>query len=74
MDSLTDRLLFMKTITVECPDQLHEQLESLAREGWIKAPEDAVLEALRRYVESHAPALQESQVLSDVEWGLHGED
>lgn len=64
----------MKTITVECPDPLHEQLQNLVRAGWVKAPEEAVLEALRRYVESHRPELQESQIVSDVEWGLHEQD
>ena len=64
----------VKTIAVECPDQLHEQLQTLAREGWIKNPEQAALEALRRFLDSHRPDLQRAQIMSDVEWGLHGRE
>ncbi len=64
----------MKTIAIECPDQLHEQLQALAREGWIQNPEQAVLEALRRFLDSHRPDLQRSQILRDVQWGLHGRE
>jgi len=64
----------MKTIAVECPDHMLEQLETLAREGWIKSPEQAALEALRRFLDSHRPDLQRAQILNDVQWGLHGGD
>lgn len=64
----------MKTIAVECPDELHEQLQMLAREGWIKDPEQAVLEALRRFLDSHRPDLQRAQIMSDIQWGLHGRE
>ena len=64
----------MKTITIECPEKLHDQLEALAKQGWIKNPEEAALEALRRFLDSHHPDLQTAQVLSDVAWGLHGRD
>jgi len=37
----------VKTIVIECPDQLHEQLQALAREGWIRNPEQAAVAALR---------------------------
>jgi Arc/MetJ-type ribon-helix-helix transcriptional regulator len=62
----------MKTIAVECPEQLHQQLEWMVREGWVKSPEQAVLEALRRFLDSHRPDLRRAQILKDVEWGLHG--
>jgi hypothetical protein len=64
----------VKTIAVECPDKLHEQLQTLAREGWIKNPEQAALEALRRFLDSHRPDLQRAQIMSDVQWGLHGRE
>jgi Arc/MetJ-type ribon-helix-helix transcriptional regulator len=64
----------MKTIAVECPDALHEQLQMLVREGWVKNPEHAVLEALRRFLDSHRPDLLRAQVLNDVEWGLPGRE
>ncbi len=64
----------MKSITVECPERIHEQLEQMVQAGWIKTTEEVVIEALRRYVESHGSDLKEAQILKDVEWGLHGDD
>lgn len=62
----------MKTVSIECPDQLHEQLAKLVAAGWFKSPEDAALEALRRYLSLHSVELQERQVMADVEWALNG--
>lgn len=62
----------MKSITVECPDRIHDQLEQMVQPGWIKTPEEVVIEALRRYLESHGSNLHEEQILKDVEWGLLG--
>lgn len=64
----------MKTLSVECPDGLADRLEQLVREGWIVDQQQAVIEALRRFLDSHRPELIESQILADVEWGLHGND
>lgn len=64
----------MKTVNIECPDQLHEQLAKLVAAGWFKSPEEGVLEALRRYLSGHSVELQERQIMADVEWGLHGRD
>ena len=62
----------MKSITIQCPDELHEDLQQLANAGWVKGPEQAVLEALSRYLQSHRIQVQEAQILSDVKWGLAG--
>lgn len=64
----------MKTLSIECPDALADRLEHLVREGWVADPEQAVVEALRRFLDSHHPELIEAQTLADVEWGLHGRD
>jgi metal-responsive CopG/Arc/MetJ family transcriptional regulator len=64
----------MKTLSIECPDALADRLEELVREGWVANREQAVVEALRRFLDSHRPELIETQVLRDVEWGLHGRD
>jgi len=64
----------MKTLRVECPDGLAERLEQIVREDWVADEQQAVTEALRRFLDSHRPELIESQVLADVEWGLHGND
>src|SRR5947199_8106071 len=62
----------MKSITIECPDQLHDQLESLVQAGWVKDQQEAMVEALRRFLDSHRPELQEMHILKDVAWGLSG--
>jgi Arc/MetJ-type ribon-helix-helix transcriptional regulator len=64
----------MKSITVECPDQLHEQLQKLVQTGWVKSPQDAMIEALRRFLDSRHSDVREAQLLKDVEWGLRGHD
>ena len=64
----------MKTITVQCPDELHSQIQDLVQAGWLHSSEDAVLVALRRFLETHHPEVLRQNVLKDVEWGLHGRD
>jgi len=61
----------MKTITLECPDRLHEQLAKLVAAGWFRSPEDAALEAVRRYLSLHSVELQEQQIMADVQWALN---
>ena len=62
----------MKTMTIECPDQLAGQLDEFIREGWAVDARAAIVEALRRFLESHRPEIARSQVRADIEWGLHG--
>ena len=64
----------MTTLTLKCPDRLAEQLEVFVKEGWATDTDEAVTEALRRFLESHHPEIVRSQVLEDLDWGLHGED
>ena len=64
----------MKTLTIECPDNLHDRLQALVRDGWLDDPADAILEALRRYLDTHGPDLAEEQIRKDVDWGLAGDD
>ena len=62
----------MKTVTIQYPDQLDEQLRKLVSAGWFKTPEEGVVEALRRYLSGHSVELQEKQILEDVDWALNG--
>lgn len=64
----------MTTLTIQCPDQLAEQLDSFVKAGWAGNIGDTVVEALRRFLDSHRPDTVRTQVLADVEWGLHGQD
>lgn len=64
----------MTTLTVQCPDQLAEQLDRFVKDGWATDAAETMVEALRRFLESHRPDIARAQVLADVEWGLHGKD
>ena len=62
------------TLHIECPDWLAQRLDDMVREGWVADREQAVLESLRRFVDTHRPELIESQLMADLQWGLHGDD
>jgi metal-responsive CopG/Arc/MetJ family transcriptional regulator len=64
----------MKTITVNCPDDLAAALDRLVQEGWEDSSPDAVVEALRRYVRLRQPEVLEKHLKADIAWGLHGRD
>ena len=64
----------MKTIKVDCPDELAAELERLVAEGWEDSPQEAVVEAIRRYVRLRQPAALEKHLKADIAWGLHGRD
>ena len=66
--------LVMTTLSIQCPDALAQRLQQLVRDGWVTNEQEAIIEALRRFLESHRPELIESQIHSDIEWGLHGRD
>ena len=40
----------MTTLTIQCPDQLAEQLDDFVKEGWATDVGEAVVEALRRFI------------------------
>jgi Arc/MetJ-type ribon-helix-helix transcriptional regulator len=62
------------TLQADVPAQLMAELQSLVDAGWFRSLDDAVVDALRRFVESHREELQEGFLREDVEWGLRGQD
>ncbi len=64
----------MKAISAELPDQLYEEVRLLVSRGWFRDEKDLILDALRRYVDTHKSELMEDFVRKDVEWGLHGKE
>lgn len=64
----------MKTITATCPEALLAELDIFVKEGWSHDLNDAVVEALRRFLDSRPPELSRMQTMRDVEWGLKGDD
>jgi hypothetical protein len=64
----------MKTITFDCPDEIAADLKRLVESGWEDSPQDALVEALRRYVRLRQPEILEKQLKGDIAWGLNGRD
>jgi tRNA C32,U32 (ribose-2'-O)-methylase TrmJ len=64
----------MKTFIIECPDGLADRLERLVRAGLVADEQQAMIEALRRFLDSHRPETRESQILADVGCSLRGKD
>jgi len=62
------------TLNTEVPAALIAELHALVAKGWSRDLDDLVLDALRRYAESHRDSLMEELVREDVDWGLHGGD
>ncbi|HEV8238748.1 MAG TPA: CopG family transcriptional regulator [Thermoanaerobaculia bacterium] len=62
------------TLSTEVPAALFAELHALVARGWSRDLDDLVIEALRRYAESHRASLLEELVREDVEWGLRGGD
>lgn len=58
----------------EIPAQLFAEIQSLVNTGWFRSVDDVVLDALRRFLDSHREELIEGFLRQDVEWGLHGRD
>ncbi len=62
----------MKTITTEFPEKLYADAVKLAKDGWFSSENELLLEAVRRFIESHRPEIMEEHIMKDVEWGLNG--
>jgi len=61
-------------IEAEIPAQLFAEIQSLVDTGWFRSVDDVVLDALRRFLDSHREELMEGLLREDVEWGLRGRD
>lgn len=64
----------MATIQTDVPIRLLTEMQMLVEAGWFRDLDDLMLDALRRFVESHRTELMERFIREDVEWGLHGDE
>ena len=62
------------TIQTEVPVRLLTEMQVLVETGWFHDLNDLMLDALRRFVESHRVELMERFIREDVEWGLYGNE
>lgn len=61
-------------IQAEIPARLLLEVRSLVESGWFRSVDEVIVDAVRRFVESHQTELMEKFVREDVEWGLRGGD
>lgn len=61
-------------LRTEVPNRLLAELQALVDAGWSRSLDEIVLDALRRYADSHRQELMEAFIREDVEWGLRGSD
>jgi len=62
------------TINIKLPPRMADQIEQLVQDGWVSDFNSLVVEALRRYIETHQVELNERFIMDDVEWGLKGNE
>jgi Arc/MetJ-type ribon-helix-helix transcriptional regulator len=62
------------SIQTDIPAELFSQLEKLVASGWYRSVDDALQDALRRFLDSHRTELMEEFVHQDVRWGLSGDE
>jgi Arc/MetJ-type ribon-helix-helix transcriptional regulator len=49
-------------------------MQSLVDAGWFRSLDEVILDALRRFLDSHREDLMQGFLREDVEWGLRGKD
>jgi Arc/MetJ-type ribon-helix-helix transcriptional regulator len=62
------------SIQMEVPNSLIAQAQKLVDAGWFRDLDEIVLDALRRFLESHQEDLMEDFIRQDVEWSLTGDE
>jgi Arc/MetJ-type ribon-helix-helix transcriptional regulator len=61
-------------IQTEVPNGLLTEAQKLVDAGWFRSLDEIVIDALRRFLESHRAELMEEFIRQDVEWGLTGSE
>jgi len=62
------------TIQTDMPIGLLTEAKNLVEMGWFRNLDEMMIDALRRYVESHRSDMMEEFIRQDVEWGLKGDE
>jgi Arc/MetJ-type ribon-helix-helix transcriptional regulator len=58
-------------VQTDVPIRLLTEMQTLVEAGWFRDMDELMLNALRRFVESHRAELMERFIREDVEWGLY---
>lgn len=62
------------TIQTDVPVRLLTEMQTLVEAGWFRDLDELMLNALRRFVESHRAELMKRFIREDVKWGLRGDE
>ena len=60
----------MKTLKIDVPEQLAEEVEALVRAGWFASEAEIARLALAEFVHGHRFELQEQYQRDDIRWAL----
>jgi Arc/MetJ-type ribon-helix-helix transcriptional regulator len=60
----------LKTLALEVPDRLAQELENLVQAGWFTSQEEIVRLALAEFLRRNKLRLQEEHQLEDIRWAL----
>jgi Arc/MetJ-type ribon-helix-helix transcriptional regulator len=63
-----------EAVRTEVPARLLAEMRQLVEAGWFGSLDEIVVDAMRRFVESHRAELMERFIREDVAWGLRGEE
>ena len=64
----------MKTLALEVPDRVAQELESLVQAGWFNSEEEIVRLALAEFLRRNKLRLQEEHQREDIRWALRLKD
>jgi Arc/MetJ-type ribon-helix-helix transcriptional regulator len=62
------------TVQADIPVRLYNEMQILVEAGWFRNVDELMLDALRRFMDSHRSELMERFIRQDVEWGLRGHE
>ena len=68
----TEVRLTTTAMTVHLPPPPVEQMDTVVQAAWFSDLDTLIVEALRRYPETHQLESQEHFLRQDVDWGLQG--
>ncbi|HEX8220254.1 MAG TPA: CopG family transcriptional regulator [Chloroflexia bacterium] len=60
----------MKTIQIELPDMVDNELDVMVQAGWFRSKDEAIRLALVEFVRRNQLELQERFQLDDIAWAL----
>ncbi|MDH3600214.1 MAG: ribbon-helix-helix domain-containing protein [Candidatus Tectomicrobia bacterium] len=64
----------MKSIRIELPEKLAQELDTFVQRGWFQSEEEAIRFALMELMQRHRFALLEQFQREDIAWALGQKD